>query len=361
MNRFGVFNPDMLLTARNYNGFSQTEVAKRCGISQSRYSKIEGAAIAIDPNDQVIDKFSETLGFPPAFFFKNAKALGVPASFHEMYRKPKSVGGKKTLGQVTADLTIKMMSVSKLLDSVDIEPKITLPQYEVEEYDNDASEIARMVRRTWMLPAGPVRNLTKLVEEAGVIIYPMDFIAQKVDGVTIKAPGMPPLIFLNANTPADRLRFSLAHELGHVIMHRQMTATMEDEANEFAAELLMPEHEMRTEFSNHITLDELARLKRIRKVSMAALLYRAQSIGKVTKNQAAYLWRQMAQYRKHEPLETSFEKEVPTSLKDIVDIFRSNLDYKIPDFSNSFALYDDKTLRVLSHAMPQERKLRLVV
>ncbi|MEX2506882.1 MAG: XRE family transcriptional regulator [Pseudohongiellaceae bacterium] len=361
MIKLGAFNPDMLLTARNYNGLSQTQVADKCGISQSLYSKIEGGATLIGSDDPVIENFSLKLGFPTSFFFKNAKALGVPPSFHEMFRKPKTVAGKKSLAQVSADLTIKMLCVSKLLNSIDIEPELMLPQYDIEDYAFDAAQIARMVRKTWMLPPGPIQNLTELVEKAGVIIYPTDFLAPKVDGVTINIAGLPPVIFLNINSPADRVRFSLAHELGHVVMHRQMSLTMEDEANAFASELLMPANEMRGEFGKTISLRELARLKRIRKVSMAALLYRAGDIGKLTKNQSAYLWRQMSKYRLDEPSSTHFEKEQPTTMRGMLKLFIETLGYSFSDLGNSFDLYEDMTRHVLAHNLPNERKLRLVI
>ena len=96
---------------------------------------------------------------------------------------------------------------------------------------------------------------------------------------------------------------------------------MEDEANAFASEFLMPEKEMRAEFSNRIDLKELARLKRVRKVSMAALLYKASGMGKLDKNQTAYLWRQMSKYRVDEPESTHFEKEIPKYLAKHIEAF----------------------------------------
>ncbi len=361
MKNRGVLNPEMLLTARNQKGFSQTQIANKCKISQALYSKIEGSVTILGSDDSLIEKFSKEFGFPQSFFFKNARALGVPASFHEMYRKPKLVSSKKVLSKVSSDLTIRMLCVSKLLDSIEIEPELQLPQLDAEDYGNDGPTIARMVRRSWLVPDGPIKNLTELVEKAGIIVFPSYFSAPKVDGVTVNISGLPPVIFLNSISPADRTRFSLAHELGHVIMHGQISASMEDEANAFASELLMPEKEMRAEFSNKIDLKELARLKRIRKVSMAALLYKASRMGKLTKNQSDYLWRQMSKYRIEEPESTHFEKEAPTTLKSIVKMFVERLNYSTKDFAEAFDLWQDMTNVVLENAFPQEKKLKLIV
>jgi Zn-dependent peptidase ImmA (M78 family) len=95
-----------------------------------------------------------------------------------------------------------------------------------------------------MVPPGPIENLTTLAERAGIIVVWCDFGAA-IDGVTMKTDDLPPCIFLNRTAPADRLRASLAHEIGHTIMHRVPTDTMEDEAYTFGAELLVPERELR--------------------------------------------------------------------------------------------------------------------
>ena len=351
----------MLLTARNYKGLSQTQLAELCGISQAFYSKIESGVTTVNINNEVVNCFSQILGFPASFFSKNARAFGVPASFHEMYRKPRSVGGKKTLERVSSELTIRMLCLSKLLDSIEIEPELYLPEYEAEDYYNDGEEIARMVRRSWMIPPGPINNLTELVEKAGIIVFPSYFTATRVDGVSVNVAGLPPVIFLNILSPADRARFSLAHELGHLVMHKQISPTMEDEANAFAAELLMPEKEMLVEFSNGINMKELARLKRIRKTSMAALLYRAKSVGKITQNQSAYLWRQLSKYRKNEPKSTEFEWEQPSTLKTMLKMIMESLGYSLEDIAKSFDLSVEMTEVILRESLPQEKKLRLVV
>src|SRR5260370_38582809 len=89
-------------------------------------------------------------------------------------------------------------------------------------------------------------------------------------------PGMRPCIFLNRSVPADRMRASLGHEIGHVIMHRVPTDTMEDEAYTFAAELLVPERELRRDMiGGRISLESLARLKAKWRISRQFLLHQA--------------------------------------------------------------------------------------
>ena len=118
-----------------------------------------------------------------------------------------------------------------------------------------------------------MRDLTASSEEAGIIVVPCDFGAADVDGVSLWVAGIPPCIFLNKHRPADRMRFSLAHEIGHLAMHRLPSSEMEDEANLFAADL-MPREEIATQFGR-VKLTRLAEMKRHWRVAMQALLVTA--------------------------------------------------------------------------------------
>lgn len=94
---------------------------------------------------------------------------------------------------------------------------------------------------------------------------------------------------------------------------------------------------------------------------MAALLYRAGQIGRLTKNQSSYLWRQMSKYRINEPESTHFEKEQPSTLKNMLNLFTNELGYSMKDFADTFDLEEKMTAHILGSTAPQERKLKLVV
>ena len=83
--------------------------------------------------------------------------------------------------------------------------------------------------------------MTGYIERAGIFVFHADLELIDVDGLTLRLPGLPPIIVLNRHLLGDRLRFTLAHELGHLVMHSVPSPNMEKEANEFASELLMPE------------------------------------------------------------------------------------------------------------------------
>lgn len=145
-----------------------------------------------------------------------------------------------------------------------------------------------------------------------------------------------PLIFINRDIPADRARLTIAHELGHVIMH--LSSKVDDsrdkevEAFLFAAELLMPEAEIKPQLVR-LNLSTLATLKQYWKTSMGAILKRAKTLGVITDNQSKYLWMQMGAegYRTKEPV--FFAHEQPTVLKQIIDAYTEELDYSFEEIA----------------------------
>ena len=112
------------------------------------------------------------------------------------------------------------------------------------------------------------------MEAAGCLIIDTDFETTRVDGLS-QWSGAHPVVMLNVGAPTDRRRLTLAHELGHLCLHRQgVPDDVESDANTFAAEFLMPAETIRPELRN-LTVGRLHDLKRYWRVSMQALIERA--------------------------------------------------------------------------------------
>ena len=113
--------------------------------------------------------------------------------------------------------------------------------------------------------------------------------------------------------------------------------------NEFAAEFLVPERDVRSDLSD-LTLPKLANLKRYWKVSMQALLKRAEALGTVTPNRARYLWAQIgnAGYRRREPVELDLPAERPALVRELFEVHRKELGYSIADLCEMLAVREDE-------------------
>src|ERR1700734_2992321 len=98
-----------------------------------------------------------------------------------------------------------------------------------------------------MLPRGPLQSVVENIESAGGIVVLARFGTNLIDGLSFRVEGVPPLFFMNKDVPGDRFRFSLAHELGHMVMHSipDDDEKMESEAHRFAAAFLMPASEIK--------------------------------------------------------------------------------------------------------------------
>ena len=320
------FNGDLLRTARNARGWSQTRLAKEARISQGKLSKLENKLIDHLADDELA-RISGALEFPPSLFLEPDDVLGLPLSVHPMFRKRSSVGSRH-LEQLQAQLNLRLFHIRRLLQSVTIEADLELPEMDVDEFDSP-EQIAGLLRRTWGVPFGPFKNLVGWVERAGCLVVLGDFGTSAVDGVTLKCSGMYPCIFLNRYQPVDRLRYTLAHELGHIVMHRVPSITIEHEANTFASELLMPAEQIRAELSGRrITLSTLAALKPVWSVSMQALLVRATDLRLISPSHSRYIWRQMSArgYRKREPVALD-DQERPTVHPELIRVHIEDLGY----------------------------------
>lgn len=326
----GKFNHALLLLARQYRRESQGAVALRAGLDQGYYSRMENGLLPDGPSSDNVEKVSRALDFPVEYFYLEDGLSGLPLSVHPMNRRKASVG-VTALKQVHSELNIRLIHLRRYLRAADIHPELPLPQIDVFEGGGPA-QIAQTVRRAWSVPEGPIENLTDYCERAGILVIWCD-LESGIDGVTMKVRDLPPCIFLNRNAPPDRMRASLAHELGHVIMHSIPTDTMEDEANAFAAELMVPERQFRRQFAgrNGIALEWLARQKAYWKMSMAFLLYRAGALDMVTRHQSEYAWKRISSlgWRTREPQETDFPYEEPTAFPELLRIHGELLGYDL--------------------------------
>jgi len=352
----------MLRLARQRLGLTQKLASTKLGIPQPVLSRLENGIAEADAD--LLLRASLAYEIPRGFFDLKEPVYGPPVSVHPMPRAKADVTARD-LDMVTAELNIRSMQMRRFLESVDFQPTSNIPQLDVQRFES-AEKVASIVRAHWGIVPGPIKNLTALVEKAGVIVGVSDFGGASISGMTFRVPGQPPIILLNVRHTADRMRYTLAHELGHLTMHRFPTPKMEIEANEFAEALLMPREDIRHAFlGRRITLAALASLKPEWRVSMQSLLYRARTLGFVNNNEARYLWQQISArgWRLREPPELDFMQETPTVLQTIIRAHLTDLGYSRADLSNLVPIYESEFVRMygeLEGGKPDRPRLRIV-
>ena len=349
----GGFNPAMLKLGRDRIGLRQAELAARAGVTQALVSKMENGLIG-HPSDEALKKLSDVMRLPPAFFCQKEKVVGLP---HFHYRERAKLGAKP-LAQLEAVVNIRRQHVAKLMRSYEIEALRPIPQIDLDERGVTPERVAEQLRDYWMVARGPVRSVVEIVEEAGGIVILARFGTALLDGISFRSEGLPPLFFMNKDAPGDRFRLSLAHELGHIVLHTvpDDDEKMADEARRFATAFLMPSKDIKP-YLNAPSLSTLSKVKAFWKVSIEALIERAYGLKLITPSQHRTL---TAEYKKlsrsGEPM--PLEPEQPSRLKEIVQHHREVLGYSMADLAKLLCLLPSD---VEQHYAEAKAGLRLVV
>ena len=192
----GDVNNAMITLARQFRGITQGELADQMQVTQSKISKIEGGLLSA--SEDVIDSLSRALRFPRDYFFQRDEIYGIGSSL--LFHRKRASLPNKTLDKIHAMINIRRIHLSKLLRSLNL-PPCSVKRFLLDETTAGPVGIAAMTRMSW--PRGPVDNLTRRAESAGVIIIKCDLGTRLIDAIGHWPPGMPPMIFVNCDLPAD--------------------------------------------------------------------------------------------------------------------------------------------------------------
>jgi Zn-dependent peptidase ImmA (M78 family)/transcriptional regulator with XRE-family HTH domain len=295
-------NYELIILARESMGVTQAELAEKLFVEQSTISKIEHGLIP--PTNDLIDKISIFLEYPSEFFYQEWKPIRVEGHYRRKLTLP-----AKMIKECKAKMTIVERHLSTLADSLEL-PKSNYPKWDV-DVDGSPAMCAKYLREFWKLPKGRIENLTRTLEDNGIIVVELDL--DEMEGFSTFSKDGYALMFINKDRPGDRDLFTKAHELFHIIAHFGLKVgddrDIEKEAHEFASEFLLPTNDIQHDLVR-LNLSKLADLKRYWRVSMASMIMKAKNCGLLTQNQSEYLWKQMSAsgYKKKEPIQTVREK-----------------------------------------------------
>lgn len=222
-----------------------------------------------------------------------------------------------------------------LADYVDY-PKVNLPLRDFQDpeqiSDSDIEAAAEECRALWQLGKGPIQNLALAAESAGILIVREETEISAIEGLSSWSELLGrPIILLSADKAnAFRSRFDLAHEIGHLILHRCVPRAeerdrynqMEKQAHRFAGALLLPAEVFASEVRVPLNLDNLLILKQRWGASVAAMMMRAHALGLLNDEEKLALFkRRSARWgSKAEPGDDKWEPEMPRLLRRTVEL-----------------------------------------
>lgn len=312
-------NPHMITIAREARGMVHVELADKLDVSKPTAWRWENEEFAI--SKEIIEKLSRTLNFPESFFYQKGEALPLSLS----YRKRNKVASK-IISQIEANINIARLNMEHLLSAHKFE-STKLPVLDVNKYGTP-QDCAKQLRKLWKIDRGTIKNLSEVLEAHKILLLSLNFNTERVDGRCTMVQDKFPLIVTNKNLLGDRQRFTLAYELGHLVMHLYTSPAYDrdvsHEANLFAAELLMPERDIKNDLKE-LSLPKLGELKKKWKVSMQSLVYRASDLELLTDNQKRYLLQQFnnQNIRRREPKELDVPIEPYRLVRDLLTNYRT--------------------------------------
>ena len=271
MNTFG----EVLEVLRRARGLTQEDLRLKVGLTQGAMSRYETGQRT--PDDDVVQRLADALEVTPRFLTRDHAVRGALAVDAHMRRQRTTKAS--VWRHLEARLNKHRLHLSALFEEVSLRAEAQVPTFD--PIDTSPAEAALMVRAQWRMPVGPVRNLTRWLEAAGCVVLEEDFGTPRIDGMSQWIDDHP-VMLVNSAAPTDRKRLTLAHELGHLVLHNGLaTEEPEREANEFAAEFLMPTHVIRPDL-RPATLGRLKDLKQVWGVSMQALAEKAHRLQVMT-------------------------------------------------------------------------------
>lgn len=319
------FYGERLREAREAREFTALQLAELIGVTKQMVSMYEKSRCS--PSPETFDRIAQVLRLPARYFLRPVLP---PPSSPIFYRSMASatrrmrVRAERKMGWIR-DL------LAYLCDYVDL-PIIDIPD---NQYPSDPCKItddmvedaAFSLRQHWKLGDGVISNVALLMENQGVVASRFNLEANKLDAFSVwdDHTGRPLLILSADKNSAARSRFDAAHELAHLVLHRNVPkglllhkptfSLIEQQAHRFGRAFLLPASSFARDFILP-TLNAIKSLKPKWKVSIGLMIKRAEELGLVSSEQGNRLWinRSRQGWITHEPYDDEIEPEQPVLL-----------------------------------------------
>lgn len=365
------FVADRLREAREARALTGIALSEMVGVTRqaiSNYEKGHGS-----PRPEVLKKISDVLNVPPHRF-------SLPINTSEstaLFFRSMSAATKTARLRAKARFVWLREMVNILAQQVEF-PAVNLPSFDIPTDPSrlspeDIEQYANETRRFWDMGDAPISNVVWLLENNGAIVARDELAADTLDAFSeFVQDEQRPYIVLGADKGSPlRSRFDAAHELGHLILHRQVDRSrltssdlkrIEDQAHLYAGAFLLPAKTF-TQDLYCIALDTLKALSPKWKVSIAAMIKRATNLELISEEKAHRLWIQISKlgYRKKEPLDSELPIEEPRILLRSMELYLNTSGLKPSQilFDLALAANDVQTLCGLPESLLSERQIEV--
>ena len=329
--------PSRITEAREARAFSMGDLADSLNITRQSVSKYERGIIS--PLPEVLQQISRILDFPEDYFYKpegSLSAINSPLFFRSNAGIAKKVKAaceyqvkwvdeiREQLARYASFLKPDLPTINKNYEDLSFE---------------EIEELALATRKAWNLHDDPITDLIGLLENYGFIVAELSpskhCLFTGIDAFSSWRNGIPYILYDSTRKSAVRVRFSILHEVGHLILHAAISSEeaihkeiidfADSQADRFAAAFLLPATSFPAELRGS-SLSSFEAIKRKWGVSFATIIRRCETLDLLTENQLQYLKRQMTErkYWHKEPLDDVLKISGPEMLRDAVYLLIEN-------------------------------------
>ena len=273
-------SPSRITVARLRRGLTKAELAADLNVAPATLSRWENDGPPPSHTESILERLESALGFTAGYFV--SEELEIPSTDSTLFRAGSRATRRQKSVAVASGASARTL-LAWLRSNFNF-PEPNLPNLS----GFTPAEAARHARTIWQLGDKPVPNSVQLAESLGIAVMGLPPAASAVDAFSMW-DGEQPFIFLARRRTPEGARFDLAHELGHLLLHSsdepRSRTREEDDANQFAADFLIPPGIVHAHLRLHASLEDILRLKTGLKVSAMVMLRAAYHHGKLSERE----------------------------------------------------------------------------
>lgn len=266
-----------IATARKMAGLSMDELASKSGLSKNAISRYENGVMKPDSSNLI--KLSKALNVKVDYLFRKPTVELAEVAFRK-----KAKLGSKTIDSIKYRVIDRLERYLELENMLSVDNRFTNPIADINIKNFHDIEIAAdRLRQVWNLGLNPISSVIEMLEDNFIKVVEVDEPIE-FDGLSTFVDNKIPVIVVNQNFPIERKRFTLLHELGHLLLSLNPNYTdkeIENACNRFAGAILITKSKMISELGNSrkmIYLQELAEIQKEWGISIQAIIYRAKDL-----------------------------------------------------------------------------------
>ena len=278
--------------ARILQAMSLQDLADRIGVSKQMISKYEkGDSI---PPSKMLIKLAKALEVKMDYFF-----LPSSVELGEINFRKKNSFSIKKINALKEKIKIELSNYLEIENILQINNSFENPlEKRKVSTINDIEGIVSQLRTEWKIGFDPIHNIIQLLEDKEIKIIEIEEPENNFDGLATIINGKYPVIVLNKSFSVERKRFTLLHELGHLLLELPECDEkfVENICNMFAAEFLFPQNLVIKEFGNKrdsISLRELVEVQKKYGISIRAIIYRLKDANIFSENRLAEFYKKL--------------------------------------------------------------------